>query len=219
MDPVAFIRSQTEIKSPSIVPEIVLHLVTEVMPLWQFTEDRLQQSDLPPPFWAIAWPGGQGIARYILDHPESVKGRRVIDFAAGSGIAAIAAMKSGAKSAMAIDIDPLALEAIQLNAMNNKVDVQITDHMDLTKPYTKADIIFAGDICYQQSMSATLIRWLRLCVEADIDVLMADPGRAYVPEEGLAPVISYEVPTSRDIEDKDIRTVNVWKMEKIGELY
>jgi len=216
LDPVAFIRSQTEIKSPTIVPEISLHLVTEVMPLWQYTEDRLQQADLPPPFWAIAWPGGQGIARYILDHPELVRGKRVVDFASGSGIAAIAAIKAGAKQVLAVDIDPLALEAIKLNAENNQTEVLVSDHMDMSKAYTKADIILAGDICYQQSMSTTLTRWLRLCIEEDMTVLLADPGRAYVPQEGLIELMSYDVPTSRDIEDKDMRTVTVWRMEKVN---
>lgn len=214
-DPIAFIRTQTQILPPSIVPEISLHMATEVTPLWQLTEDRLRQSDLPPPFWAFAWPGGQGMARYILDNPTSVKGKRVIDFAAGSGIAAIAAMKAGAKSVLAVDIDPLALHAINLNSAHNQVDVKISEGIDLSKAYTKADLILAGDICYQQSMSTALTRWLHLCVTKGVEVLIADPGRAYVPKEGLTQLASYTVPTSRDLEDQDSRIVIVWKMEKL----
>ncbi|MGB9153456.1 MAG: 50S ribosomal protein L11 methyltransferase [Alphaproteobacteria bacterium] len=214
-DPIDFIRTQTKILSPSIVPEISLHMATEVTPLWQMTEERLRQGNLPPPFWAFAWPGGQGMARYILDNPESVKGKRVLDFAAGSGIAAIAAMKAGAKSVLAVDIDTLALQAVNLNAEHNQVDVQISEGVDLAKPYGKADIILAGDICYQQSMSTTLTRWLRLCVEQGTMALIADPGRAYVPQEGLTKLASYDVPTSRDLEEHDMRTVTVWKMERI----
>ena len=215
IDPVLFIRTHTQILPPSLVPEINLHLATEVTPLWQMTEERLRQGDLPPPFWAFAWPGGQGMSRYILDNPELVRGKRVVDFAAGCGIAAIAAMKAGAKSALAVDIDRLALEAIKLNAENNQVTVAISEGIDLTKPYTKADVIFAGDICYQQAMSATLTRWLRLCVERGTLVLIADPGRAYVPREGMVKVASHDVPTSLDLEDAEMRTVTVWRMEEV----
>ena len=213
-DPVDFIRTQTRILSPSILPEIRLHLAAEFTPLWQMTEDRLRQSNLPPPFWAIAWPGGQGAARYILDNPDIVKGKRVVDFAAGSGLIAIAAMTAGARSALAVDIDALAREAIKLNAEINIVSVKTSEGLDLTTPYTKADVIIAGDICYQQAMSASLIRWLRLCVEKETLVILADPGRAYVPQEGLIKQASYDVPTSRDIEDQNTRTTTVWRMEK-----
>lgn len=212
-DAVEFIRTQTQILSPSILPEIKLHLATEIMPLWQLIEERLRHADLPPPFWAIAWPGGQGAARCILDNSGFVRGKRVVDFAAGSGLIAIAAMKAGAKNALAIDIDPLALEAVRLNAEINRVAVKTSDGIDLTRPYTKADIIMAGDICYQQAMSTTLIRWLRLCVEEGTEVLLSDPGRAYVPQEGLVKLASYNVPTSRDIEDQEMRVATVWRME------
>jgi len=215
-DPVSFIRTQTQILPPSIVPEIQLHLATEVTPLWQLTEERLREADLPPPFWAFAWPGGQGMSRYILDHPELVQGKRVVDFAAGCGIAAIAAMKAGAKSALAVDIDVLALEAIKLNAENNQVEVATIDGIDFSKPIAKADIIFAGDICYQQSMSVKLTRWLRLCVEKGLAAYIADPGRAYVPHDGMVKLASYDVPTSRDLEDKDMRTVTVWRLENLA---
>jgi len=214
-DPVEFIVIQTQVLAPSIVPEILLHLATEVTPLWQLTEERLHQGDLPPPFWAFAWPGGQGIARYILDNPELVRGKRVIDFAAGCGIAAIAAMKAGAKSALAVDIDPLALEAIKLNAKYNQVSVDTVEGVDLAKPLKKADIIFAGDICYQQALSTKVTRWLRLCVEVGITAYIADPGRAYVPQEGMHQKASYDVPTSRDLEDQDMRTVTVWQLHNL----
>ncbi|MDR3424357.1 MAG: methyltransferase [Alphaproteobacteria bacterium] len=216
-DPIDFIRTQTQILPPSIIPEIRLHLATEVTPLWTLTEERLRHADLPPPFWAFAWPGGQGVARYVLDHPELVKGKRVLDFAAGSGVGAIAAMKAGAKSALAVDIDTLALIAIRLNAEINQVGVKTSEGIDLTKAFAKADVIIAGDVCYQQAMSAKLIRWLRYCVEDGALVLLADPGRAYVPQEGMVKLASYDVPTSRDLEDRDMRTVTVWRMERVVE--
>ncbi|MFA5041488.1 MAG: 50S ribosomal protein L11 methyltransferase [Bdellovibrionales bacterium] len=214
-DPVDFIRTQTQLLSPSIVPEITLHLAAEVTPLWQLTEERLHHAGLPPPFWAVAWPGGQGAARHILDNPGLVKGKRIVDYASGSGLIAIAAMIAGAKSALAVDIDPLAIEAITLNAEVNRVKVKTSNGLDLKKPYTSADLIIAGDICYQQAMSTTLIRWLRLCVDKGTFVLLSDPGRAYVPQEGLSRLAGYDVPTSLDIEDKEMRTATVWKMEKV----
>ncbi len=211
-DPAEFIRTQTRIASPSIVPEVQLHLAAEFTPLWQMIEDRLHHAGLPPPFWAVAWPGGQGAARYILDTPDLVKGKRVIDLASGSGLIAIAAMMAGAKSALAVDIDSLAIEAIKLNAEINRVEIKTSERIDFNKPASGADLIFAGDICYQQAMSTTLMRWLRLCVEKGTPVCLSDPGRAYVPQEGLVRVASYDVPTSRDIEDKEMRTASVWKL-------
>jgi len=209
-DPVEFIRSQTIIAVAPIVPELMLHLATEVTPLWQLTETRMQEKNLPPPFWAFAWPGGQGVARYVLDHPESVRGKQVMDFAAGGGIAALAAMKAGAAHALAVDIDPLALTAIQLNAALNHVAVENANGIDLTTVPEGIDVIVAGDICYQQEMADRLMRWLRMCVAAGIRVIMADPGRAYVPQSGLTELANYMVPTSLDLEHEDKRHVRVW---------
>ncbi|MDE1901821.1 MAG: methyltransferase [Alphaproteobacteria bacterium] len=212
IDPVAFIRAQTRLMPPSAVPEIMLHLADEVTPLWKMTEEALRTANMPPPYWAFAWPGGQGMARYILDNPDIVRGKRVVDFASGSGIGGIAAMKAGAKSVVAVDIDRLALYAIDLNAVQNQVDIVISEGVDLSIPYKKANIIIAGDICYQQGTSTAVTRWLRLCAEAGKTVYLADPGRAYVPQEGMEKCAVYEVPTSRDLEDSDSRTVTVWRM-------
>ena len=208
----AFVREQALPLPAGIVPEITLYLAAEVTPLWQLTEERLQGGNLPPPFWAFAWPGGQGLARYLLDHPQLVAGKRIIDLGAGSGLAAIAAMRAGARQALAVDIDPLALAATRVNAEVNGVTVTTTDSIDLTKSPKRIDLIIAGDICYQQAMSATLLRWLRLCVADGIAVLIADPGRAYWPDVGLRKVARYTVPTSRDLEDQDSREVVVAEM-------
>ena len=207
-----FICAQTLLAAPPLTPEIKLYLATEVTPLWHLTEERLKQNGLPPPYWAFAWPGGQGMARYILDHPEIVRGKHVLDFAAGSGIGAIAAMKVGAQSAGAIEIDPMAHAAVRLNAECNGVTVENIDEVDMEKPPRNTDVIIAGDVCYQQAMSAKLMRWLWLCKEKGVRIFMADPGRAYVPHEGLTERARYEVPTSRDLEDSDIRTVIVWEL-------
>ena len=215
--PEDFIRNQTILTTAPIIPEIKLHLATEVTPLWQMTEERLKQNGLPPPYWAFAWPGGQGIARYILDNKNQVSGKRVLDFAAGCGIASIAAMKVGAKSAVAVEIDPMALASVQLNAKLNDVSVQNKDDLDMTKAVKKIDLILAGDVCYQQAMSTKMMRWLWLCKAKGIKILIADPGRAYVPYDGLEERARYEVPTSRDLEDKDSRTVIVWELVQIPE--
>lgn len=207
-----FIRQQTTLTTASLVPEIKLQLATECTPLWQMTEERLHQNNLPPPFWAFAWPGGQGMARYILENPDLVKGKRVLDFAAGCGIAAIAAMKAGAQSAVAVEIDPMALAAVQINAAHNNVTVENRGGIDMEKPIKDIDLILGGDVCYQQAMSVLMMRWLWLCFATGTKVLLADPGRAYVPHEGLVQRGEYVVPTSRDLEDNDTRTVKIWEL-------
>jgi predicted nicotinamide N-methyase len=214
LDMAEFIRTHTALEKPSIVPEIPMYLATEFTPLWKLTEERLRENDLPPPYWAIAWPGGQGLARYILDNPELVKGKRVLDFAAGGGLAAIAAAKAGAKLAMADDIDRLAVAAIGMNAAHNEAKVEIHRIMDMEKAFTGADLILAGDVCYQQAMSVAILRWLHLCREKGVRILIADPGRAYVPKEGIKELARYDVPTSRDIEDREMRTVIVGELQK-----
>jgi predicted nicotinamide N-methyase len=179
------------------------------------TEDKFGESNMPPPFWAFAWPGGQALARYVLDNPSTMRGKRVLDFAAGCGIAAIAAAKAGAARVMACDIDPLAQEATRLNAQLNGVTVEDAGVIKLEKPIKGADIILAGDVCYQQTMSAAVTRWLRFCAEAETHVLLADPGRAWVPQEGLRELARYEVPTLLELEDTEKREVTVWEMAAV----
>ncbi len=210
-----FIRENTRVSCPAIVPEVRLYMATEGTPLWKMTKEDLQQALDEPPFWAFAWPGSQGLARYILDNPGFVKDKRVVDFASGCGLAAIAAMLAGAKSALAIDIDPIALVATGLNAEINGVKVKTKEIVDMTKPFSKADILVAGDVCYQQAMSAAVVRWLRYCVEEDKTVFLADPGRAYVPEDGMKKITAYDVPVPPDLETCKKRTVTIWQMEKI----
>jgi predicted nicotinamide N-methyase len=211
-DPVEFIQTQTIVGTASIIPEIKLHLATEVTPLWQLTEERLRGAELPPPYWAFAWPGGQGLARYVLDHAHEFTDKNVIDFAAGCGIAAIACMKAGAHGAIAVDIDGLALEAAKLNAALNNVAVATEALIDMDRAPKNIHVILAGDVCYQQAMSATVMRWLELCVAKGIRVLLADPGRAYVPQEGLRELAHYTVPTSKDLEPEETRTAIVYEL-------
>jgi predicted nicotinamide N-methyase len=210
-DPASFIRANTAVASASLVPELRLHLATEVVPLWQATEASLEKAGLPPPYWAFAWPGGQAIARHVLDNPRLVAGRQVLDLAAGCGIAAVAAARAGAR-ASASEIDRFALAAIALNAGLNQVEVALIDRDVLNDGAGDWDTVLAGDLCYERPMADRVAAWLRLQARAGITVLMGDPGRAYKPADGLAEVARYLVPTSRDLEDRDERETVVWRV-------
>jgi predicted nicotinamide N-methyase len=210
-DPEAFIRANTEIATASLVPELRLHLATEVVPLWQATEATLEKIGLPPPYWAFAWPGGQAVARHILDNPRLVAGRRVLDLAAGCGIAAIAAARAGAH-ASASEIDRFALAAIALNAALNGVEVTGIDRDVLDEAPGDWDTILAGDLCYERPMADRVASWVKDQARAGITVLMGDPGRAYKPADGLAEVARYMVPTTLDLEDRKTRETIVWRV-------
>jgi predicted nicotinamide N-methyase len=210
-DPEGFIRAWTSVAAPPLAPELKLHLAGPVTPLWEATEKTLQETGLPPPYWAFAWPGGQAIARHVLDNPALVAGRRVLDFAAGSGIGGIAAAKAGAASVTASDLDDLALTAIRLNAALNDVVVETTI-LDLTLATQSADVILAGDVCYERPMTESVWPWLIRCARAGAAVLLADPGRAYLPKDGLAEVARYRVPTSMELEDRVERETIVYRV-------
>lgn len=214
-DIAAFIAAQTTVASAPLVPEIRLHLATAVTPLWQATEATLARDNLPPPYWAFAWPGGQALARYVLDHPDSVRGRRVLDFAAGCGIGALAAAKAGAASVSAAEIDPVASAAMTLNAKLNKATVALVEH-DLTGSVDDAagrwDVVLAGDVFYEKPMADRVEPWLRGLARRGVRVLVADPGRAYMPKAGLAEIGRYTVPTSRDLEDRETRETVVYAL-------
>lgn len=211
----AFIVAQTAVATAPLVPEIRLHLATAVTPLWQATEASLARDNLPPPYWAFAWPGGQALARYVLDHPECVRGRRVLDFAAGCGIGALAAARAGAVSVAAAEIDPVAAAAMALNARLNGTAIALIEH-DLTGSVDDAaarwDVVLAGDVFYEKPMADRVEPWLRGLVRRGVRVLIADPGRAYVPKAGLAEIGRYTVPTSRDLEDRDSRETVVYAL-------
>ena len=212
-DPAAFIRAQTARAATALVPEIVLHLAAEITPIWQASEDWLRARDIAPPFWAFAWPGGQALARHILDRPESVAGRRVLDFAAGCGIAAIAAARAGAAMVEAAEIDPLAAAAIRLNAAANGADVTVLAE-DLVGAPCRWELILCGDVCYEAPMTRHILPWLRrMAIEAEVWV--ADPGRAYLPRDGLAPFATCAVPTTTELEDRSERVVTIARLSPI----
>jgi len=212
VDRAAFVRRNTAITAPSLVPEISLYLATEIAPIWQATEDTLALSALPPPFWAFAWAGGQALARFLLDHPERVAGRSVLDFGAGSGIVAIAAAKAGAASVLAAEIDHFAAAAIAANASLNDVAIAVTTTDLLDTVDARWEVVTAGDVCYERPMADRVMGWLRGLAARGTLVLLGDPGRAYLPSEGLIERAHYLVPTSRELEDRDIRDAIVWQV-------
>ena len=208
-DPVAFILAETRLRPVPHAPEIVLHVADEATELWQKTEEELGEIGLPPPFWAFAWAGGQALARYILDHPEAVRGRRVLDFASGSGLVAIAAMKAGAAEVIACDIDPFAIAAIGVNAQANGVAVTPLA-ADIVGQDRGWDTVLAGDICYEHDLAARVIQWLLALSNRGATVLIGDPGRSYLPKDRLESLAVYEVPVTRTLEDSDIKKSSVW---------
>jgi predicted nicotinamide N-methyase len=200
----AFITANTALARPSLVPEIVLHLATEITPIWQASEIFLAQANIEPPFWAFAWPGGQSLARYVLDHADLVHGRRVLDFAAGGGVAAIAcAMVEAA------EIDPMAAAAATLNAAANGVSLSVVT-ADLVGAPCRWDLILCGDVCYEAPMTGHILPWLRQ-MATQATVWIADPGRAYLPA-GLAALASYDVPTSLELEDLEMRRTVIYRL-------
>jgi predicted nicotinamide N-methyase len=207
-DPQLFVRAHTVLEHAPLVPELALYLATEITPIWQATEDWLAQRNVEPPFWAFAWPGGQALARHVLDHPALVAGRRVLDFAAGGGIAAIACALAGA-TVEAVEIDPLAIAAIQLNAAANQATVAAVA-ADVVGATCRWDLILCGDVCYEAPMTAHILPWLRAMARS-AEVWLADPGRAYLPREGLAAFATYRVPTTLELEDRTERRVTLYR--------
>lgn len=211
IDPKDFIRSQTVLTAPPLTPEIRLHLATEITPIWQATEATLAQGNIPPPYWAFAWPGGQALTRYLMDNADWVRGRRVLDFAAGSGLTAIGVAKAGAALVEAAEIDAFAIAAIELNAAAN--DVAVTLVMDdLIGQTGRWDVVLAGDVCYEKPMADRVIAWFRQMAARGVTVLMGDPGRAYLPGNGLVEVARYRVPTTLELEDRTERETIVWRL-------
>ena len=208
----AFILAQTRLLPVPHAPSIRLHLADEAVELWQKTEDELGEMGLPPPFWAFAWAGGQGLARHVLDHPELVAGKRVLDFASGSGLVAIAAAMAGAAHVEASEIDAHALAAIQLNAAANGVDVHVRAG-DMIGADEGWDVVMAGDVFYEREMAGRVHGWLRALSARGATALVGDPRRAYLPKEGLSLLAEYHVPVTRALEDAEIKRVGVYRVD------
>ncbi len=206
----AFILANTRLLPVPHAPELRLHLADESVPLWKKTEEELEREGLPPPFWAFAWAGGQALARHILDAPEIVRDKTVLDFASGSGLVAIAAARAGASHVSAADIDPFAAEAIPLNAATNGVALAVHTQ-NVIDTDDGWDVVLAGDVCYERDMAAKVISWLAALSERGATVLIGDPGRSYLPKDRLEALAEYRVPTIRDLEDSEIKRTQVWR--------
>ncbi len=211
-DPAAFIAANTRVQPVPHAPEISLWLADEVTPIWRLTEAELGELGLPPPFWAFAWAGGQALARWVLDHPQEVAGRRVLDFAAGSGLVGIAAGRAGAAHVLCADIDPFCAAAVAANAALNGVTAHFTAIDLLAAPPPQFDVILAGDVCYEQPMAGDVLAWLALARAHGTRVLIGDPQRTYFPREGLDLLAEYSVPTTRELEDFEIKRTRVWAL-------
>lgn len=206
----AFILEHTRLQAPPHAPELRLHLADEITPVWRLTEEELGAMGLPPPFWAFAWAGGQGVARWVLDHPEEVRGRRVLDVACGGGIAGLAAMKAGAAEAVGADIDPFCGAAVALNAEANGVAMDSVQADLLDGPAPEADVVLAGDLFYERPLAERAFAWLRRAHEAGSRVILGDPGRTYFDRTGLVQLADYTVPTTRELEDAEVKRTGVW---------
>ena len=214
LDRARFIRENTTLMSPPRVPEVQLYLAHEAAPLWQKTEEELGEMGLPPPFWAFAWAGGQALARHVLDHPEIVQGKRVIDLASGSGLVGIAAMKAGAARVLAADIDAFSVEAIAINAETNGVSVEATVRDLLDQPAEACDVVLVGDLFYEKGLAAKVFAWLEEAEGRGILTLIGDPGRSYLPREKLTKLAEYKVQVTRDLEDADVKLTSVWRLSR-----
>jgi predicted nicotinamide N-methyase len=208
----AFIRENTQLLSPPLVPEIKLHLAEESLPIWRKTEEELGEMNVPPPYWAFAWAGGQALARFVLDNPALFQSRRVLDLGAGSGLTAIAAMQSGSATVLAADIDAIALVATELNAAANSVGVTCTADDLLAAPPASFDIVLVGDLFYERQLADKVLVFIEQAVTHGAIVLIGDPQRNYFPRGRFAQVAEYSVPVTRELEDALIKRTAVWRL-------
>ncbi len=207
----AFILANTNPLAPPLVPEITLLLAGESLPIWQKTEDELGEMNVPPPYWAFAWAGGQALARLILDRPELVAGKRVLDLGSGCGLSAIAAMRAGAQCVLAADIDAMALAAIGLNAAANGVAVDTTGDDLLSGRPADADVILVGDLFYERALADRVLAFIEAGAASGVLVLIGDPQRNYFPVGRFEAIAKYRVPVTRDLEDAEIKKTAVWR--------
>jgi predicted nicotinamide N-methyase len=211
-DRALFIRANTRLMPVPLAPEISLYLAEESLPIWQKTEEELGTMNVPPPYWAFAWAGGQALARYLLDTPAAVAGRHVLDLGSGSGLTAIAAKKAGAAHVLAADIDAFALAAIALNAAANGVSIETSQQDPFGSPAGPFGAVLAGDMFYERPLAERVLAFLDAAHAAGARVLVGDPGRSYFPKERFRQVAVYSVPVTRELEDAEIKKTAVWEL-------
>jgi len=207
-----FIAANTRPLSPPLVPEITLSLAAESLPIWLKTEEELGEMNVPPPYWAFAWAGGQALARYILDNPALVAGRSVLDLGSGSGLTAIAAKRSGAAKVLAADIDALSLAAVRVNAALNGTEIDVTQEDLLSRDPVPADVVLVGDLFYERELAARVTRYIETAAAAGAVALIGDPKRSYFPADRFTRVAEYQVPVTRELEDAEIKRTSVWRL-------
>jgi predicted nicotinamide N-methyase len=216
MDGHQFIRTNTKLLPVPLVPEIRLHLAEESLPIWRKTEEELGEMNVPPPYWAFAWAGGQALARYLLDNPTGVAGAHVLDLGSGSGLTAIAAMRAGAVRVLAADIDTLALAAIDLNAAANVVAVEATQEDLLAMPSNEVgerfNVVLVGDLFYERTLAERVLAFIESASANGAEVLVGDPRRGYFPKDRFCQLVEYAVPVTRELEDAEIKRTAVWRL-------
>jgi predicted nicotinamide N-methyase len=207
--PAAFVRAHTRPVRPVLVPEVSLLVATDVVALWEAIEQERGSAPSEPPFWAAAWPGGQALARYVLDAPAVVAGRSVLDLGSGSGLVAVAAGLAGARRLVASEIDPFGATAIAVNGEGNgTVPIEVVgDVLDDGVP--DVDVVLAGDVCYDRAMSERVLPYLEAARARGVEVFLGDPGRPYVPRDRLTEVATFDVP---DTEGPQVRRTTVWRL-------
>jgi len=206
-----FVRAHTSLSSPPFLPELRLHLGWGVVELWEGVEVSAGRTGLEPPFWAFAWPGGQVLARYLLDRPDVVEGRRVLDVATGSGLVALAAARAGAATVVACDVDPLAVAAARVNAEANGLAVTVLEEDLLAGDGGDAEVVLAGDVFYQRDMARAMTAFFVRAARRGATVLVGDPGRAYLPDD-LEQVARYDVPVLDELEGEEVKRSTVWRL-------
>jgi predicted nicotinamide N-methyase len=208
----AFIRDNTKLMAPPLVPEVRLHLAEESLPIWQKTEEQLGEMNVPPPYWAFAWAGGQALARYVLDTPATVAGKSVLDLGSGSGMGAIAARLAGARRVLAADIDAFAIAAVRLNAAANGVAVETTQDDLLADEPGGFETVLVGDLFYERALADRVLAFIEAAAARGARVLIGDPKRSYFPQGRFTLAAEYQVPVTRELEDSEIKRTAVWRL-------
>lgn len=208
----ALVAHHTRLQLVPGVPGVRLHLAREVAPVWRATEATLGIAGASIPFWAFAWAGGLGLARFIQEHPHEVDGKRVLDLATGSGLVAITAALAGASTVTAADIDPFAEAAVGLNARANGVQIAFTGRDLLDDEPPEVDMLLAADTWYESPLAERMLPWLKVAARRGTPVLVGDPGRRYLPADGLVPLASYEVETTTQLEDRPVLRSTVFTL-------